>query len=177
MDSCLCASLTWWCPSLAFPLMLTTWAEGEIAARYWWAIFKYTPPCMDVVQLPPIYCCYMKQFHHRVQECPLSRQQTRLRIFYTWSNLDETSIVDEILYIAVKTAFPQLYLILSDKTVIHSNIQNFTISFIFKLYFSMNYHICTKYVCLLWICIVSGFQVIKLSFSEQDVWIYLFLCQ
>lgn len=38
----------------------------------------------------------------------------------------------------------------------------------------MKYHMCTKHVCSLWICIVSGFQVIKLSFSEQDVWIYLF---
>lgn len=71
MDSCLCASPTWWCPSLAFPHMPTTWAEGEFSA-----IFKYTPPFMDLVQLPPICCCCMEQFHPSVHECPSPRQQT-----------------------------------------------------------------------------------------------------
>lgn len=70
----------------------------------------------------------------------LDNRRDCLRIFYTRSNLDEMSIVDEILYIAAKTAFPQLYSIPSDKAVIHSNILNYTIYFIFKLYFSTNYH-------------------------------------
>lgn len=78
----------------------------------------------------------------------LENSQDCLGIFYTCSNLDEMSIVDEVLYIAAKTAFPQLYLILSDETVIHSNILKYTICFILKLYFSITYHICAKHMCL-----------------------------